>query len=410
MRINRLSMVALLTLACASTAAFSSRTATARAAFATDCEGDACSQVTVAFDESKQQYRALNNSTDRWTRIAASNLLHVHNALGLGSIRVSGSGGGLMNFVDTAAGANQKLYQWRSEGGAFRMALLNDTEATFVKQNILVANSAGNIGIGVAAPNSLLNVGDVGDATLVMGRPNSIWTSSTGSNNAIGVIANTQAETLYKVTSGAADAKWFQVYSTGGNLGFRSLTDAYEARNETLFLSNAGSVGIGTTTPSAKLDVNGDVSVTGNVTATGNIAAKYQDVAEWAPSTQKLSAGTVVILDAERTNHVIASGSAYDTSVAGVVSDSPGVILGEGGEGKVKVATTGRVKVKVDATHAPIKIGDLLVTSSVEGVAMKSEPLIIGGRRMHAPGPILGKALEPVAGGVGEVLVLLSLQ
>ena len=88
----------------------------------------------------------------------------------------------------------------------------------------------------------------------------------------------------------------------------------------------------------------------------------------------------------------------------------PGIILGEGGDGKLMVATTGRVKVRVDATRAPIQIGDLIVTSEVEGVAMKSEPMTIGGRRIHAPGTIIGKALEPLAKGTGEILVLLSLQ
>jgi hypothetical protein len=76
----------------------------------------------------------------------------------------------------------------------------------------------------------------------------------------------------------------------------------------------------------------------------------------------------------------------------------------------VLVATTGRVKVKVDATRAPVKVGDLLVTSDREGYAMKSEPVMVGGRKMHSPGTIVGKALEPLAGGTGEILVLLSLQ
>jgi hypothetical protein len=165
-----------------------------------------------------------------------------------------------------------------------------------------------------------------------------------------------------------------------------------------------GNVGIGTTAPTSKLHVVGDITVT------GNINAKYQDVAEWVPSTQKLNAGTVVILDQQKSNQVLASISAYDTSVAGVVSAQPGITLGEAGEGKVLVATTGRVKVRVDATRAAVKIGDLLVTSDVAGVAMKSEPLEIGGRKMHAPGTIIGKALEPLEKGTGEILVLLSLQ
>ena len=41
---------------------------------AAECEGDACAHVTVTFDESKQQYRAQNNSTERWARVTASNM------------------------------------------------------------------------------------------------------------------------------------------------------------------------------------------------------------------------------------------------------------------------------------------------------------------------------------------------
>jgi hypothetical protein len=46
-----------------------------------------------------------------------------------------------------------------------------------------------------------------------------------------------------------------------------------------------------------------------------------------------------------------------------VISAQPGITLGEKSDGKVLVATTGRVKVKVDASKRPIHIGDLLVTS-----------------------------------------------
>jgi hypothetical protein len=41
---------------------------------------------------------------------------------------------------------------------------------------------------------------------------------------------------------------------------------------------------------------------------------------------------------------------------------------------------------------------------------MKSLPIEVGGVRMHRPGTLIGKALEPLAGGTGEILVLLSLQ
>jgi hypothetical protein len=165
-----------------------------------------------------------------------------------------------------------------------------------------------------------------------------------------------------------------------------------------------GNVGIGTSAPASKLHV------AGNITVDGNINAKYQDVAEWVPSTQKLAAGTVVVLDIGRDNHVTASTKSYDTRVAGVVSAQPGIALGEAGEGKALVATTGRVKVKVDATRGAIHVGDLLVTSDTPGVAMLSQPLDLGGVPIHRPGTLIGKALESLDKGTGEILVLLSLQ
>ena len=174
--------------------------------------------------------------------------------------------------------------------------------------------------------------------------------------------------------------------------------------------ATAGNVGIGQSNPTYKLDVNGTAHVSGNMTVDGNIAAKYQDLAEWVPSSEQLSAGTVVVLDTTQPNQVISSIASYDTRVAGVISAQPGITLGESGEGKVLVATTGRVRVKVDATRGPIQIGDLLVTSNVSGVAMKSDPVNLGGVQIHRPGTIIGKALEPLAKGKGEILVLLSLQ
>jgi hypothetical protein len=167
--------------------------------------------------------------------------------------------------------------------------------------------------------------------------------------------------------------------------------------NDLVTIATAGSTG-------TRLTVNGDIKVT------GNINAKYQDVAEWVPAAVMISAGTVVVLDPSAENKVIPSTDAYSTAVAGVVSDHPGLVLGEEAEKKVKVATTSRVLVKVDATKAPIRIGDLLVTSGEKGFAMRSEPVDLGGIKMHRPGTIIGKTLQPLDSGRAEILVLLSLQ
>jgi len=165
----------------------------------------------------------------------------------------------------------------------------------------------------------------------------------------------------------------------------------------------------GTVTDKVTVDSTG-MSLTGDLVVSGNVAAKYQDVAEWVPATVHMEPGTVVILNREHENEVMPSARAYDTAVAGVVSAQPGVILGVAGDSKAQIATTGRVKVHVDANRGPIAIGDLLVTSDKPGTAMKSQPVDLGGIAIHRPGTVIGKALQPLAQGEGEILVLLSLQ
>jgi hypothetical protein len=173
----------------------------------------------------------------------------------------------------------------------------------------------------------------------------------------------------------------------------------------------SGNVGIGKTADAnVKLDVQGDLKVSGTITGATVIGATYQDLAEWVPAKSDMTPGTVVVLNPDENNEVMPSSDRYDVRVAGVVSRNPGLILGVAGESKEQIATTGRVRVKVDARAAPIRIGDLLVTSDNPGRAMRSDAIEIQGRKFHQPGTIIGKALEPLAGGEGEILVLLSLQ
>ncbi len=246
--------------------------------------------------------------------------------------------------------------------------------------------SSGNVGIGTSAPGAKLQV---------LGIAPGGTAAFTGTNFSSHFNFN---------GDGTEDT-----YIRGGKPTSRVIVGDVNSGNVLVSLG-AGNLGVGTATPSSKLHVQGSGRITGNLVVDGNIAAKYQDVAEWVPAEEQLAAGTVVVLNANKSNQVISSNKSYDTRVAGVISAQPGITLGEKGDDKVLVATTGRVLVNVDATDGPIQIGDLLVTSDREGFAMKSMPVEIGGARLHRPGTLIGKALEPLASGTGKILVLLSLQ
>ncbi len=299
---------------------------------------------------------------------------------------------------------------------------------------------AGNVGIGTISPTAKLDVaGQIRSSTGGFKFPDgTVQTTAavSGGGTITGVTAGAgltgggtsgnvtltnddrgSSQSIFKNIANGAGATQFSAGSNNDALSFEGTggtTVSFNAATKKIIINSSASG------PTSAADVSagqfgqntggGNFSFPGDVTVAGNIAAKYQDIAEWVPSRQKLAAGTVVVLDIEQSNQVTASNRAYDTKVAGVVSAQPGVILGEAGENKAMVATTGRVKVKVDATRSPIKVGDLLVTSEQEGVAMKSEPVNISGVQFHRPGTIIGKALEPLAKGSGEILVLLSLQ
>lgn len=250
--------------------------------------------------------------------------------------------------------------------------------------------NGGRVGVGITSPANQLHL-LVPDGALNV--PFKMETS--GADSISGISIKNDARNWHVRVDGT-DGDKFKIFEASG--GYR------------MTITTNGDVGIGTTNPTTKLDVAGNVNVVGDMNVVGNLAAKYQDVAEWVPSSETLAPGTVVVLDRERENEVVGSSKSYDSAVAGVVSTRPGLILGEAAPSKVQVATVGRVKVRVDATRAPIRIGDLLVTSDEPGTAMRSEPIEIAGTTIHRPGTLIGKALEPLASGQGEILVLLSLQ
>jgi hypothetical protein len=145
--------------------------------------------------------------------------------------------------------------------------------------------------------------------------------------------------------------------------------------------------------------------------ANGGYDTSCSDIAEYFPVTEEPEPGTVMVIG--ENSKLECSTTAYDTTVAGIVSTAPGVSLGTnetGNAGEKLIAVAGRVPCKVDASYAPIMPGDLLTTSDTPGHAMKAQPVVIGGVEIYRPGTTLGKALEPLDSGTGVIEVLVTLQ
>jgi hypothetical protein len=254
------------------------------------------------------------------------------------------------------------------------------------------------IGLGTTSPKDYLHISFDDQFGAFAGL--AVQNRNGGANASSGMLFYDQNGALaqFQGFNNANHAYVINNVATGGSINFLT------ANVSRFAVAANGNVGIGTMTPTTRLQVAGDVTVD------GNIGAKYQDVAEWVETAEPLEAGTVVIVDPTEANRVKAAAKAYDARVAGAVSRQPGLVLGERSDSRVMVAQSGRVRVKADARYGAIKIGDLLVTSPTVGYAMRSRPIKVGARSMHRPGTIVGKALEALPSGKGEILVLLTLQ
>jgi hypothetical protein len=146
------------------------------------------------------------------------------------------------------------------------------------------------------------------------------------------------------------------------------------------------------------------VEVDGDVYADGTFHPGGADFAEMLPAAAGLEPGDVLVIGAD--GKLVLSGEPYATNVAGVYSTKPGLLGGAEDDAdltdKVPLAIVGVVPAKVCAENGAILPGDLLVTSSLAGHAMKVTEI--------RPGTILGKALGELESGKGVIDVLVTLQ
>ena len=177
--------------------------------------------------------------------------------------------------------------------------------------------------------------------------------------------------------------------------------------------SNGNAVINGTTTTDILIS-NGNATINGTTRTDILTIVGGSDVAEPfdVNGDESVRPGMIVAIDPQEVGKLRIANTAYDATVAGIVSGANGINSGmvlrqEGSvaDGAHPVALTGRVWCLCDAdANGPIRAGNMLTTSVTPGHAMKATD------RARAYGATVGKAMSPLESGRGLVLVLVSLQ
>jgi hypothetical protein len=143
---------------------------------------------------------------------------------------------------------------------------------------------------------------------------------------------------------------------------------------------------------------------------TQNSGADVAEAFDVEGNTSEYEPGDILVISTDSDRTVEKSSTPYSNLVAGVYATKPGVLLTEENIdseliGKVPMGVIGVIPTKVCLQGGAIKRGDLLVTSSQAGVAMKANP------KKVKIGQVLGKALQDYdQNGIGKIKVLVNIK
>lgn len=291
-------------------------------------------------------------------------------------------------------------------------------------ENSDISQSGGNISMG---PGLLTSVGGSlgttsGDTvpllTLYASVPNASYLNFTQIRKSDGAQWET-ATTRIQQRTDVTNQGYIEFNPSGGQYGLAFGS----GETEFLRMTSDGSVGIGTATPGAKLEIDGNLKLTsgsgasitfadGTVQSTAytgvSCGGDYAESVDVTGDRHRYGPGDLLVLDPGHPGDVLKSAKAYSTSVAGIYSTRPGYVgrrqTGPKDPHEVPMAMVGIVPAHVTTENGSIHVGDLLVSSSTPGYAMK------GTDRSQMLGAVVGKAAGNLESGNGVIEVLVTLQ
>ncbi len=362
----------------------------------------------------------VGNTTIRGT--LSGNILHAEKTLtSSGRLIVTGSGVFKSNgatvrplVIMGAASQAANLTEWQNSAGTTLASI----------------TSAGDIKIfSAGAGNPVLytdNSGANGNGRLVVGAGSyhgqNLTFDPRGAGN-FGTIAAGGSSGLRFMTNSYFDG------SVGiGTLSAKAQLDVIGTISGSLITQNgagnnyfSGNLGVGTVGPESKVQISGGGLCVGSdancntdnntegVIYSSSTAMSVYDLAENYPTKdQTVTFAEIVSLDTEN-GVFVKRASKNDRRLLGIISEEPAILLGGfngaqfAEERQVAVALSGRVPVKITTENGAVRIGDPLTISSQAGVAMKA----------GSGDQLIGYALQPFERpqgdtSVGEILVFVG--
>jgi hypothetical protein len=199
--------------------------------------------------------------------------------------------------------------------------------------------------------------------------------------------------------------------TSGSTIGVKGLV-ASASGTAGIFDNTAGASGgtilVGRVSGVNKFRVDGTGTVFATAYNTGG--ADFAESVEAVGGKDAYEPGDVLVIDRNKKRAVALASEPYSTRVAGIYSTQPGVLASPyvmddpRKAAEIPLAVIGIVPCKVSDENGPIEAGDMLVTSSTPGRAMK------GVDRNRMLGAVVGKALGPLPEGKGVIQVLVMVR
>lgn len=349
-------------------------------------------------------------------------------------------GNGVETNID---GAGNALYAWVptfSTGRAGRFNIFNDANTSDVITVTTVGNgTAGNFKVDKVTGTSPAVKGEVNSqfanfgtagiygissgtggfaglfhASNPSGNGPALIAIADGNGNGITANASNTGDGIETTADGTGNAifAWTPNFSNGRAARFVNFNTANTNPALTVETHSSGSLAVfksgnpGTVNV-ARIDATGRGFFNGGTQSSGADVAEIFDV---EGSISEYETGDILVISTDTDRTVERSSKPYSTLVAGVYATKPGVLLTEEHidsdiSGKVPMGVIGVIPTKVCLEGGKIKRGDLLVTSSKSGTAMKANP------KKVKIGQVIGKALQDYnQNETGKIQVLVNIK